>query len=107
MLNSGQLGLIEDPELRRLLSSWSSEVDNLAEDEGHVWDFRDRLRTEMAEVGFSILESEPDVVRALDANPEFRNFLFFRRSDEARALASARRVEDHVGEILAHLEGAR
>jgi para-nitrobenzyl esterase len=55
------LSLVEDQELRAPLSSWLSVVE-LAEDEGHVWDFRDRLRTGMARVGFSLLELEVDVV---------------------------------------------
>jgi len=103
MLNSGQLGLIRDVELQRLLSAWSSKLDNLKEEEGRIWVIRDRLRSEMVSIGFALNESEIEVVRKLDENSEFRNYLFFRRADENRALRAARDTQHHAELILGRL----
>ena len=102
LIATGMLADIDDPALQISLGSFTRLARDLRERESRAVEFRDAARRRSAAIGEPIWDGLNPSLMLEDV--QMLNLLVMRRSEEAEAIESARRLEDHLVKLLRQLE---
>jgi len=101
LISTGLLGRIDDPGLRIGLGGLTELLNDLRERESRAVDFRDAARHRIASIGDPIWNREDS--DRIQSDVQVLNLLTMRQAEELDAIDSARRLEQHLEELLDRL----